>query len=296
MTNIRQPLSDEVLMAYADGALDAAERSHVEAILAHDLDARNRLAVFQNTGDVLGRVFDQPLHEPVPNRLLDIISAATAQTGATPPLFENARPAVDASGGLSFGSVLRNIRDMAAPRKWGPIAGVAVAASVVILAFNLQIDQEATREKRQVAILKDDLQLLKPSPRDFNQFLDTSVQRSSMSLMGKNDDALVGKIVMSFRDHAGQFCRQYELSKGGVAHTTSGVACRENSGGWSVRAELPTVSHLAVRSNGQHVSVQDGGTARQRSIDEVVDAMIDGEQFSPEDEAALIQSNWRVEK
>jgi anti-sigma factor RsiW len=76
-----QKHSDETLVAYLDGELDGAERQHVEAWLAADTDARDRLTGLAQSADLLRSAYGDIVNEPVPERL---IAAARGETdGAT---------------------------------------------------------------------------------------------------------------------------------------------------------------------------------------------------------------------
>ena len=66
-------VSDEKLMALADGELDAVEAAKLTQQIAGDPVLARRLAVFQATGDDLRRVFDQIEASPVPQRLIDAV-------------------------------------------------------------------------------------------------------------------------------------------------------------------------------------------------------------------------------
>jgi anti-sigma factor RsiW len=75
-----QKRSDETLVAYLDGELDSAERQHVEAWLAADTEARDRLAGLAQSADLVRSAYGDIVNEPVPERL---IAAARGQTGNT---------------------------------------------------------------------------------------------------------------------------------------------------------------------------------------------------------------------
>lgn len=63
-------VSDEMLMAYADGELDAAEVAAIEAALAGDAGLREKLAAHRALAARFAPAFDDALREPVPARLL----------------------------------------------------------------------------------------------------------------------------------------------------------------------------------------------------------------------------------
>jgi anti-sigma factor RsiW len=71
-----QKHSDEALVAYIDGELDGAERSHVEAWLAADPLVRERLGALTQSADLVRSAYADIVNEPVPDRLI----AAAAPT------------------------------------------------------------------------------------------------------------------------------------------------------------------------------------------------------------------------
>ncbi|HLI20930.1 MAG TPA: hypothetical protein VKV32_07420 [Stellaceae bacterium] len=62
--------SDETLVAYLDGELDAGARSEVESWLESDAELRERVAALAASADALRAAFEPVMHEPVPARLL----------------------------------------------------------------------------------------------------------------------------------------------------------------------------------------------------------------------------------
>jgi anti-sigma factor RsiW len=65
-----QKPSDETLIAYLDGELDAAARSEVESWLEAHAELRDRVAALAASTEALRAAFEPVLHEPVPERLL----------------------------------------------------------------------------------------------------------------------------------------------------------------------------------------------------------------------------------
>ena len=65
-----QKPSDETLIAYLDGELDAGLRSEIEALIESDAELRDRAAALAASAEALRAAFEPVLHEPVPERLL----------------------------------------------------------------------------------------------------------------------------------------------------------------------------------------------------------------------------------
>jgi hypothetical protein len=66
-------ISDERLMAYVDGEIDAEERAAIEAALADDEALRVRLAGERGLRHGLGALYDPVLDEPLPGRLTALL-------------------------------------------------------------------------------------------------------------------------------------------------------------------------------------------------------------------------------
>jgi anti-sigma factor RsiW len=78
-----QKRSDDLLIAYLDGELAPAERREAEAWLDADPDAREKLAAFAESANLVRRAFDEVMQEPVPERL---IAVARGETGTPQPV------------------------------------------------------------------------------------------------------------------------------------------------------------------------------------------------------------------
>ena len=62
--------SDDRLIAYLDGEVDASERREIEAWLDADPTARDKLAALAESAALVRSAFDEVMHEPVPERLI----------------------------------------------------------------------------------------------------------------------------------------------------------------------------------------------------------------------------------
>jgi anti-sigma factor RsiW len=84
-----KPASDEILMAYADGALAPEEQRAVERVLAADADARRVVWIFNFTREIARLAFGAPMWQPAPARhvlSIPLSDASTlASTSSAPP-------------------------------------------------------------------------------------------------------------------------------------------------------------------------------------------------------------------
>jgi anti-sigma factor RsiW len=77
-----QKHSDEALVAYLDGELDDAERSHVDAWLAADPLVRERLTALTQSADLVRSAYADIVNEPVPDRLIAAARGEGTAAGA----------------------------------------------------------------------------------------------------------------------------------------------------------------------------------------------------------------------
>jgi len=109
-----QQHSDDRLVAYLDGELEAAQQREVEAWLDADPAARRRMAALAESARLLRLTLDEAIHEPVPDRLI----AAARGEPVTP------------QGGAEIVPFRRRLgAQIVTPRRWW--IGLPVAASLV---------------------------------------------------------------------------------------------------------------------------------------------------------------------
>jgi hypothetical protein len=99
--------------------------------------------------------------------------------------------------------------------------------------------------------------------------------------------------VLTFRDRAGAYCRQYEMTQGAAATGFKGVACRSSQGQWIVQAHgvAPSVKgggNTGFRPASGAASGPAGGL-----VESAVSNMIDGDAFGASEEKQLIGRGWR---
>jgi hypothetical protein len=75
-------ITDPMLMAYADGELDAADRKVVEDAIAADASLAAALARHQALRQALAGAFNPVIEEPVPQRLLEAVTAHATKSAA----------------------------------------------------------------------------------------------------------------------------------------------------------------------------------------------------------------------
>ena len=188
--------SDEMLMAYVDGELDAAAVAEVEAALAADPALLAQVQQQRALRARLQSAFAPVLDEPVPTRLREAVDAP-----ARPPVID-----------------LSAVRADRAARRWGPPQWAAMAASLflgVVLARWLPDGMEAS------------LQSTADGGLMARGDLAAALEQQLASEPASSTAVAVG---VSFKGADGRYCRA--LAWHGERVLT-GLACR-GVGGWQV--------------------------------------------------------------
>lgn len=206
---IMEYFDDETLMAFADGELDEATSLRLEKALESDEALAERLAVFLDTRMALAATMKPLIDEPVPDAL-----AASVRRMVEDSKSGNS----DAAGSkiVAFRrrekpEILRLRQSWLAPIAASVLAVVAGAGGFVVGRGSVGFGAPAEREL--YAALDR-----QPSGRDIE--------------LGQS---AVLRIVSSFVDGQGEFCREYELKRQQESMTT--VACRMD-GTWTTRLTL----------------------------------------------------------
>ncbi|NTB97150.1 hypothetical protein G6M84_11545 [Agrobacterium tumefaciens] len=205
----KEHFDDETLMAFADGELDEATSLRLETALETDDTLAERLAVFLDTRTALASAIKPLIDEPVPDAL-----AASVRR-----MVEKAE--VDSSRMEDDNVIAFHKREK--PEIYGPGRPwlMPVAASILAVITGIggfmagrgSIEPDLSREHA----------------------LSTALDRhpsGSDTALGQSE-AL--RIVSSFVDGRGEFCREYELKR--QQDSTMAIACRSGSA-WITRLAL----------------------------------------------------------
>ncbi len=201
-------LSDETLMAYADGALDADTAAAVERAASEDETVAQRIALFRATGDVLATARAARPAEPVPETLMARVRAtldAARDTRVTP----FARPAG---------------RGAASGLPWAPMALAASLALAVGLSTGLTLRPDTA-----------------PDAARGLAALEAGGIAGALSRLeaGAAEHVAAGEVsvISSFRMPDGALCREFELDT--ERDATIAVACAEGAA-WNLRFAAST--------------------------------------------------------
>ena len=259
-------ISDEMLMAYADGELDGCDRAGIEDYLANSSDGAGRLAVFAATGRGLAGMFEQPMLEPVPKRLLDAIHLG--------------------AGGATVGNVVAFERPQrravaTVQRNWALLAASVAALAIAAGSYGFR-SQPAAGEMFATKLSPSSERI---AVAELASALDGIRSRASAARVIAGT-AVTIKPVLTFATADKDFCRQYVISRSGP-DAIGGVACRDSSGQWQIR------THVAIapeKSNGD--AIAPAGKDGNAEIGAAIDALINGNALDGEQEDAALKNGW----
>jgi anti-sigma factor RsiW len=266
-------ITDELLMAYADGELDSAEQRRVELYLAAEPAAVKRLAMFAKTGRDLGLLFDQPMREAIPERLLQtVLGPSGSVAGGTMKSAASRLPDILTA---LIGTVLPTRAG------WQPaFAVVALVAVGAAAGWSLNNSRDGAASSA-IATLTDGALV---ANKAFASVLDAMPSGTEAKV-----EKQTIKPLLSFQNVAGGYCRQYELSNTSGSRF-SGVGCRAENGAW--RIEVHTQVGNAPGNSPQPAIAPASGPLSP-IVESVVDRMIKGDALGVSAERALIDSKWR---
>jgi hypothetical protein len=260
-------LSDETLMAYADGQLAPVEMARIERLVASDPELRARLEVFRTTGHDLAALFDDHLNAPLPPRLKRFTLAPQAD--------------------------LSKVFDLGAKRKGRILPGVGdlrlAAASAAFLAAGIGIgwlmggspNRGSADLCKLVKLTNDRIIALHP----LQLALDSLPSGREAAIPISEGRTSKMAVQLSFMDHSQNYCRRYEIGLASGQHY-GGIACHLD-GEWKIElhAILPPL-------HTQPGKISLAGS-ENRALEAAVIAVMDGDALGKEDEEAIIRKGWK---
>lgn len=271
---------DELLMAFADGELRGAERQNVVDYLSRNPAARERVAMFALTRDGLIRLLNEPLIEPVPERLLATIMGAKSRSsfgaaGRAPPARRTATLwdtlASSLGGFFSRSSLALPAAALAA----GAVAGIVAAPHLTPHGVPAAGSLPALIAMREGAIV---------ATGSLASALE-SAPGGKPATLASADGAATLKPVLTFEAEDGRYCRQYTLTTPGFSRS-AGLACRGAAGQWQIEAAVA----LGQAPQSDKPVVQPSGNDGE--IEDKVARMMKGNAIAGASEQGLIDRHW----
>jgi hypothetical protein len=287
-------ISDEILMSFADGMLDAEEHARVAALVRANPELARRVRAFECTGAALSKLFDPIAKEPVPHYLLDVINKSAPATADDRTSSSFLRQALD---------IVREALAAANLNHQG-FAYVAAGAAAVVIGWvgymelsNLNFMGTGARERAVIANVKKG----RVAIGDFARLLEAKPSLFP-SKFSETEGAAVA--LLSFKSKDGSYCRQYEMQLSG-RKPVSGVACRDAEGRWLLDKQVTIARARNLENVGlpgktvvagqpeNEAQGDDGETAL--SVEARIDELISGPALGSVDEGRLIKKQWSEE-
>lgn len=252
--------SDETLMAYADGELDAETRAAVDAAMANDPDLADAIALQienrQALQSKLHAAFDAALNEEVPARLV-----SAAQKVIVPAPGPVAAPVTD----------LATARDASRDSKsarWSWPQWGAIAASLVVGVLIGRVAFERSEEPF----------MLDQGRMTAQAALDGALSSQSGGAVNRDTGIQIG---VSYLAKSGEYCRTFILRD---TQALGGLACRRNQR-WTIDALTPTKADASG-------AYRMAGAAVPALILGIVEDTIAGDPLDAEQEAEARERGW----
>jgi surface antigen len=219
MTKQPKPWVESMLVAYVDNQLEPAQMAAVEEIIRQDPEARTIVAVLRRSAAAVKTAFDQPLHEPVPARLLDAVGPedAAIESNVVPLRARKGRPERSTIMALAASLAALVIGFGAGHWQAAPSGGIRLAGG-----------PDGTESGQYEAALYQALEDNKPG-----------IQVAYVDATGGRRGAvtIVGPVAASVSGDCLEFRREW--SDAGNKIMSRGLACRSDGGDWSVLSMPP---------------------------------------------------------
>ncbi|MEQ1652446.1 MAG: hypothetical protein ABL897_08160 [Hyphomicrobium sp.] len=267
-------VSDELLMSYADGELTGEDHARVAAYLVQSAEGAQRLAVFAATGKKLSGLFDQPMQEPVPPRLIAAVMGGVGGRVAEVPMPRADIIRLDAG---------RRVRPVLSRSNW-MLAAACVTLVVAGAGVLSLLDQNRISPAGEFAVVRTTDGKIIASEQ-----LARALEATPTGAVAASDiDGSASSIepVFTFATASKDFCRQYVIERAD-APSFGGVACREGKHQWRVEAHAA----FAAKQSGSS-AIRPAGKAVPEEIDAAVNRLISGDVLSTDAEATLLSSGW----
>jgi hypothetical protein len=249
----RSTFTDETLAALVDGELDAATRTLVETAARADPDLAARLKAQRDLKALLAGHYAPIAEEPLPENLLEtirrgapasaeVVTLASRRAAATP----GAKPPFRLPAWAGMAACL--------------VVGLVVGLPIGRLALPTSVGLNGGADQRLVAS--------GPLARALDG-----------QLAAENSGPI--RIGLSFRDHAGRYCRTFQPS---AREGLAGLACRENDA-WRLRVVSPMTAQAAT--------YRTANAEIPPAVLSSVDDMIDGAPLDRRQEEMARSRDWR---
>lgn len=257
--------SDETLMTYVDGELDASTSAALEAAIAKDPELAARAKRQRQLRLAVCAAFEPVLQEPVPQRLLDAVRGTATPQG-------------------NDATTIRVARAAWSPRPWTWFEWGAMAASILFGLFIGTAFLDRLRYRAPVAGIAADL------VADHGQLLAAGTLGRALTeqLASAQASDVPVRIGLTFVSTAGELCRTFTFQRGADVVGLAGLACK-GGGKWRVQVIAP--GDRGTESGGDY---RTAAAELPPAVLHAVKDRIHGDAFDAEAERAAQQRGWSV--
>ena len=237
-------INSERLAAYVDGELAPEERASIEAHLATSPEDRAAVEGLRLMNDLLAAAYEAPHRAPLSPGLHRVLVAASRRSPK---------------------------------RRWTTVAGMALAASIVVAvgAFLGERPAEVASNAMEAGPLASESAL--------HSLLESAPAGGTAQLTGG-----IATLVSTFLDNEERPCREFEMTNDAATFRTSAVACRADAV-WTLEFAI-SQSSKQVQSRDAFVPAAGLG---QDAVGAYLEALGAGPVLAPDEEENLIERRWR---
>lgn len=268
--------SDETLVQFADGQLDAAETDKVARFLEGNDEARRFVERLVESGDIAKIAFDRALerHEPDPVLELLLTGARASETS-------------DRAKVLPFSR--RSTASIPASR-----LALPMAAAIALIVGGVGGYEMGRQEQPSNGLGQSALEIaLGPVSADtaLASLLNTKPSGDPLtvnhSASGQEREIMV---LASFRDGQSRYCREFEVLpvSEGAAPLIFAVACRAADSRWHIQAATST----APPQSGQTEDIRPAAGEQPAAMDAILKSLGVSTALTADEEAGLIEQGW----
>lgn len=269
---------EEMLMAYADGALEPHQAEAVEAYLAANPHARALVDELRLSAELAREAFQVPMATPPPDRLVAAI------VGPRP-----VEPAIPVGTGAS---VIDFQSKSARRARLRPLEWMAAAASLALIATGGVVwyagggstgaGREAIGEIASGPVSKGG---------ELERLLETYVSGRTLDLASSDAKGRAFKVVATFNGKGERICREVEVLRDtrSMVPISAGLACRSRQGGWQIAGVVQLGSGNLVTGPAYKPS----GSSDRDALEEILQKIGAGEVVPPAEEKALLDRKWQ---
>lgn len=247
-------ISNETLMAYADGELDASARAAVEAAMRAHPETARRVAQYREQRAKIRAAYEPELAEPVPDRLLALLHDREPAGQSRVIDLERVRAAAAPASGPRRASL-----------RWRYSASLAASVVVAVGLAVLLWQRPALVQERSGALVASG-----------------NLARDLSDSLSGDQPAGAVRIGMSFLARSGAYCRTFTL------HENAGLACYRGDR-WVIQDLMQLPEAGAPRTEGYRTA----SSSLPPEILAAVQAEIVGDPLDRAGEQNARSAGWR---